>query len=1260
MAATPTVEVFVNYRTLDARYGAAAVHELLSARFGTDRVFRDCVSMLPGADYPDAIRLALEQARLLVVLVGPEWFATGDDGARLVDDERDWVRREIRRAFERGIPVVPVLLDGVAPPAAADLPDDIAGLARCQAAPVDHRALGRDVASLADRITRLVPELVLPDLFEPAPSLPDQPLPSMLLRAEYGVVPFVGREAELARLRDWLAAPDRTLGHLVTGPAGQGKTRLAAEVAAMARADGWAAGFLPEVVPDDVLAGVERFRVPLLLVVDYAEGRTEQLAALAAALAERPPGHGPARLLLLARSAGLWQSYLRPRDDRAALLFTDLPELRLGPLTAAVDRHGEFDRAVLAFRAARAESEAGTVAAPLDLDDPRYERALDIHAVALAACLDLDAARPGPSQGDPVARVLDHEERYWLGTTETYHLAEPHLGRLRQVVSAATLFGAPDTGAARALLAALPTFDGEARDRVERYRRWLAELYPGEAALNPLRPDRLGEDLVAMVLRHEPELALAGAPDDTQLVRALTVLGRSAARHGHLRTVLSDLLTVEPASRLPIGMAVATQLADDTLVSVLNDLDDDIDHDSDGGLDGDPDLADIVVASLPEQSLALAVFAAVRTRAALDRERSRPVPNEETLAWLAIRMSVRLTALCQLDDALTYAVEAVRRYRELAADPAFAPDLANALNTLAGAFDAMGLYDDALAAADDSVTRLRELSATDPGLREILATALMTRGNILGGLARHDEAVAALTEAVAVNRALLAEHPDELPVGLAYGCALSLENLSSALADAGRLEESLDAAERAFEVTRLLAVQDADRFGPDEIRCAVNLSASYGQLDRWPTARQVAEAAVELARDLVDRHGDPHAPRLANALVVLGVALRNLDDPEDAVTRIDEAVAIYRRLLVTLPSATMAELANALQHLGDALSDLDDAVAARDAYAESVDIYRKLADPRPETNEPELADVLRRLANALHDLGELIDAQAAADEAADLLAARVARGEHGLRLNLARAHLVRALILLDLDENDRAVGVAEDAVALYTALIDAGEQADEVPLGRADALHLAGKALDAAGRHREAVARYRTAVEHLREVPLEGSHAGALAEATHDLAVCLSTLDRPEDALPHFTEAVRLRRDLLDGTPDAALELAVARYNQADCLRDLDRDDDARAPAAEARRLAADLHRAGHGDAAELYVHTLRDHAVEVGADDLPAAVAALAEALAVARGTDSEDDSEDDIAGTIVDTLADLADGRRAEVRRIWETCGPLPCPLP
>ncbi|MGH3937116.1 MAG: TIR domain-containing protein [Pseudonocardiaceae bacterium] len=108
------VSIFVSCRADDARYGAAGCYELLSARFGSFRVFRDCVSLDPGQRYPGVIRQALKDMQILVALIGPGWLAADSrvPGTRLVDREDDWVRSEIRRALARRVPIIPVLLDG--------------------------------------------------------------------------------------------------------------------------------------------------------------------------------------------------------------------------------------------------------------------------------------------------------------------------------------------------------------------------------------------------------------------------------------------------------------------------------------------------------------------------------------------------------------------------------------------------------------------------------------------------------------------------------------------------------------------------------------------------------------------------------------------------------------------------------------------------------------------------------------------------------------------------------------------------------------------------------------------------------------------------------------------------------------------------------------------------------------------------------------------------------------------------------------------
>lgn len=47
--------IFISYRREDTRAYARTLSEALAARFGPDDIFRDVDSLMPGADFPDAI-----------------------------------------------------------------------------------------------------------------------------------------------------------------------------------------------------------------------------------------------------------------------------------------------------------------------------------------------------------------------------------------------------------------------------------------------------------------------------------------------------------------------------------------------------------------------------------------------------------------------------------------------------------------------------------------------------------------------------------------------------------------------------------------------------------------------------------------------------------------------------------------------------------------------------------------------------------------------------------------------------------------------------------------------------------------------------------------------------------------------------------------------------------------------------------------------------------------------------------------------------
>ena len=140
---------FVNYRTVDSVHSAAAIADRLARHFGPENIFRDRDSLSLGALYPKKIRRALEQSDKVLAVIGPKWLdITDSSGRRRLDNPKDWVRTELQMAFERDIPVVPVLLDDTPLPASHQLPAVIARLSNCAYWQVRHKTFESDLRGL--------------------------------------------------------------------------------------------------------------------------------------------------------------------------------------------------------------------------------------------------------------------------------------------------------------------------------------------------------------------------------------------------------------------------------------------------------------------------------------------------------------------------------------------------------------------------------------------------------------------------------------------------------------------------------------------------------------------------------------------------------------------------------------------------------------------------------------------------------------------------------------------------------------------------------------------------------------------------------------------------------------------------------------------------------------------------------------------------------------------------------------------------------
>ncbi|MGH3574492.1 MAG: trypsin-like peptidase domain-containing protein, partial [Pseudonocardiaceae bacterium] len=369
--------------------------------------------------------------------------------------------------------------------------------------------------------------------------------PSAMLRAEFRVVPYRFRHAELNDVLTWCEGPGRLAVSYLAAAGGAGKTRFAIEVCLAAQARGWLAGLLPKQP-----RGGDELPLPRLFVIDYVEERDAQvLVERLSALAATATAMAPVRVLLLSRPVGAlitgWA--LEPLKELASGQALNALEAAKDSSSATAElsdpeRVRLFEEARQRFGQTWHSSRwvAPGTAEP-DLSAGRYGRPLDVLFEAYDAALSGPHWQPGDRP--PVDRALDHEIRHWRA-----RINEVDHPLLERCVALVTLAGARDDAEAEALFALVPELAGEpATASRRRLDRWLRGLYEGPDRWNPLRPDRLGEALITRTLwADEGGLALLSTTLDlrsnAQLTQALEVLLHLAADNGTEEIVATALV----------------------------------------------------------------------------------------------------------------------------------------------------------------------------------------------------------------------------------------------------------------------------------------------------------------------------------------------------------------------------------------------------------------------------------------------------------------------------------------------------------------------------------------------------------------------------------------------------------------------------------------------------------------------------------------------------------------------------------------------
>lgn len=141
--------LFISYRRSDSEHFAGRVFDRLRREVGNNNLFMDVNNIPLGVDFVKFINVAVSKCDALLAVIGPHWIdAKRLDGSRRLDDVNDFVRIEITSALNRGVPVVPLLLEGTSMPRPEQLPDELKPLTRRNALSVRHSSFDADIDKL--------------------------------------------------------------------------------------------------------------------------------------------------------------------------------------------------------------------------------------------------------------------------------------------------------------------------------------------------------------------------------------------------------------------------------------------------------------------------------------------------------------------------------------------------------------------------------------------------------------------------------------------------------------------------------------------------------------------------------------------------------------------------------------------------------------------------------------------------------------------------------------------------------------------------------------------------------------------------------------------------------------------------------------------------------------------------------------------------------------------------------------------------------
>ncbi len=782
---------------------------------------------------------------------------------------------------------------------------------------------------------------------------------SVLLRAEEACVPFHhGRDQVLGTLIDWAEGMENypLALRLYTAPGGTGKTRMLIE-ACRRLGEGWQAGFLvSDISPNDIKRRLPtwlRQHPMTLMVVDYAETRSDQLVALV----EAAQGHSNCRLriVLLARAAGDWWDRLPNRSTLCEAIFSGYATsgpYPLPPLHSEVaDRAAAFRSAWVAFA-----DKLQIQTPPPPLPDLFAEHFASPLYLQMATLMALRGEHADTARG-LLDAVLRHESHYWRRLGETMNLADSDRHAL-PLLALSTLAGGITTPREAWALYQIGGGPALAKADLEKLFLALCPLYPGRQGLQPVSPDLLGESLVARALNLAADqgegllAALLGSRASEAVRRhTLTVLTRLAQHRPDMGGHLADALTRHFPSLVSaiVGAGLETgEPLPSAAIAALDRL----------GAQEHRQVVGLLHHALPQETVKLAGLAltVAEYRAGIAQlAYQRKKSAEQTRQYLKAlnNLGIRQTAMARLEEAQQSYEAGVQLSERLSGGDQEV--VAMLFNNLGKCLRELGRPEEAIRCAQRDLAITERLATAHPKHHDHeLAISLSNMGNHLRDLGQHEEALQYAQRAMTILERRALAHPGSYEPDL----TIFLGNLGNHLSGVGRYEEALQLAQRALAILERLAAAHSDRFDPALAQSLGNLGAHLSDLGRYEEALQLAQRALAIRERLAAAHPDRFDPDLATSFNNLGSHLSDLGRHEEALQYAHRALAILDRLAAAHPDRFDPDLAMSLSNLGGHLGDLGNYQEALRRRNAALVIYRRLAMRYPDRYSDSLADEL--------------------------------------------------------------------------------------------------------------------------------------------------------------------------------------------------------------------------------------------------------------------------------------------------------------